>query len=165
MLGHAFCALLDNYPADRLPQHGGTTINLTVELTDLQRCTGHATTAGGSDEDVSISELLRLACTADLVPWVFDSEGQPLWLGRTARLFTARQRKAMAIRDRECRAEGCTMPRRLVRGTPQDRLGQGRLHRPRRRRAALLLAPPPSPRRPYLVKYLPNGDVRYRRRT
>ena len=67
LLGHAFCALLENYPADLLPQHGGTatTINLTVELADLQRRTGHATTAGSSDEDVSISELLRLACTAE----------------------------------------------------------------------------------------------------
>ena len=46
LLGQAFCALIEYYPGDRLPQHGGsaTTINLTVDLEDLQRRTGHATT-------------------------------------------------------------------------------------------------------------------------
>ncbi|HEU5454214.1 MAG TPA: DUF222 domain-containing protein, partial [Nocardioides sp.] len=94
LLGQAFCALLEHYPADRLPQHGGTatTINLTVELDDLLRPTGCATTTDNPGEDISIDQLLRLACTADLMPSVFDSEGQPLWLGRTTRLFKPHQR-------------------------------------------------------------------------
>ncbi|WP_166133921.1 HNH endonuclease signature motif containing protein [Nocardioides ochotonae] len=34
----------------------------------------------------------------------------PLDLGRTNRLFSPGQRKALAIRDKECRADGCTIP-------------------------------------------------------
>ena len=164
LLGQAFCALLENYPAERLPRHGGTatTVNITVDLDDLRRGVGRATTEG---EDFSIPELLRLACTADLVPWVFDSEGQPLWLGRTRRLFTARQRKAMAIRDRECRAEGCTMPAEFCEAHHKTAwvdcgltdVDKGVLLCPWHHHRAHDTA--------YLVKYLPNGDVRYRRRT
>ena len=88
-----------------------------------------------------------------------------MWLGRTARLFTARQRKAMAIRDRECRAEGCTMPvawceahhkTAWAKGGCAD-LDDGVLLCSWHHHRAHDIA--------YLVKYLPNGDVRYRRRT
>jgi Domain of unknown function (DUF222) len=166
LLGQAFCAFVENYPARRLPRHGGTatTLNLTVDLEDLTARTGTATTANG--EDTSIDELLRLACTAELIPCVFDGAGQPLHLGRTRRLFSPGQRKAMALRDRECRAEGCTMPAEFceahhktaawVDGGRTD-VEDGTLLCPWHHHRAHDPA--------YRTKYLPNGDVRYRRRT
>jgi hypothetical protein len=164
LLGQALCALLEHYPGDRLPQHGGTatTVNITVDLDDLRRRTGRAATDSG---DLSIAELLRLACTADLVPWVFDTEGQPLWLGRSSRLFKPQQRRAMAMRDRECRAEGCTMPAEFCEAhhtTAWAELGPTDVDK------GVLLCPWHHHRAhdtAYLVRYLPNGDIRYRRRT
>ena len=41
---------------------------------------------------------------------VIDGPSEVLDLGRTRRLFSPAQRKAMAIRDRHCRAEGCDIP-------------------------------------------------------
>ena len=48
------------------------------------------------------SELLKVALEADILPALFDSKGQPLWLGRTCRTASVAQRVALAIRDRGC---------------------------------------------------------------
>ena len=45
-----------------------------------------------------------------LIPAVLGGKSEVLDLARTSRLFKPAQRKAMIIRDRECRAEGCTIP-------------------------------------------------------
>ena len=41
---------------------------------------------------------------------VLGGKSEVLDLGRASRLFKPAQRKAMIIRDKECRAEGCTIP-------------------------------------------------------
>jgi hypothetical protein len=41
---------------------------------------------------------------------VLGGESEVLDLGRSSRLFSPAQRKAMAVRDRRCRTEGCTVP-------------------------------------------------------
>ena len=86
-------------------------------------------------------------------------------MGRASRLFKHHQRQAMVLRDKECRAENCTMPAEFCEAhhkTAWVELGctdvqdgvllcswhHHRAHDP-----------------DYRVKYLPNGDVRYRRRT
>lgn len=51
--------------------------------------------------------LRRLACTAHILPMVLGTKSEILELGRAARLFNHAQRKAMAIRDRTCRTQGC----------------------------------------------------------
>ena len=48
------------------------------------------------------SELLRLALEADILPALFDTNGQPLWLGRTCRTASIAQRIALAARDGGC---------------------------------------------------------------
>ena len=45
-----------------------------------------------------------------IVPVVLGGRSEVLDLGRGSRLFRSTQRKAMAVRDRRCRAEGCTIP-------------------------------------------------------
>jgi hypothetical protein len=52
----------------------------------------------------------RLACQAGILPAVLGSDSQVLDLGRTARLFSPGQRKALNLRDRGCTETGCTMP-------------------------------------------------------
>ncbi|MGN6301121.1 MAG: HNH endonuclease signature motif containing protein, partial [Angustibacter sp.] len=59
---------------------------------------------------ISQQLLARLMCDAELVPVLVDGLGNPLDVGRTLRLHTAKQRVALAERDRGCTWPGCTAP-------------------------------------------------------
>ncbi|MDX6359266.1 MAG: hypothetical protein QOH37_2320, partial [Nocardioidaceae bacterium] len=108
--GEAFCTLLEQIPADRLPAHGGTatSVMVTIDLDTLRSGLGLGETSTG--EFITAGEARRLACTASIVPVVLGGAGETLDLGRARRLFSPAQRKALAIRDRCCRAEGCDIP-------------------------------------------------------
>ena len=69
-----------------LPSQAGVpaTLIITAKLDDLERKTGHVSTAHGGL--LPIRDVLRLAANARLVPAVFDTDGEPLWLGQTQRL-------------------------------------------------------------------------------
>ena len=54
------------------------------------------------------SELLRLALDADILPALFDTKGQPLWLGHKYRHATTAQRIALAVRDKGCAVCGAS---------------------------------------------------------
>jgi len=163
--GLAFGALLESLDPKRAPIHGGdaTTVMVTVSLDQLRSGLGGAEI--GVDERISIGQVRRLACTATIIPVVLGGKSEILDLGRSARLFSPAQRKAMAVRDKRCRAEGCTVPATWCEGhhfrSPWSRggrtdLADGKLlcshhhHRAHDDR--------------YLVEELPNGDVRFNRR-
>ena len=63
--------------------------------------TGHTITAG---------EARRLACTAALIPAVLGSRSVALDLGRETRLFTEAQRLATGLAHPTCAADGCERP-------------------------------------------------------
>ena len=69
------------------------------QLADAQLVDGTPLTA---------DELLRLALEAKILPALFDTAGQPLWLGREYRDANEAQRIALAARDRGC--VGCGAP-------------------------------------------------------
>lgn len=164
-LGHAFVALLEGLDPDRLPLHGGdaTSVVVTIDLAALRDDLGIAITDGGTL--VTASEARRLACTATILPLVLGGDSTPLDLGRGRRLFSPGQRKAMAIRDRTCRASGCDIPAAWCeahhavdpwsRGGKTD-IGDGLLlcswHHHRAHDES------------YLHTRLPNGDLRFHRR-
>jgi hypothetical protein len=50
------------------------------------------------------------ACDTGTVDCALDTAGNPLYLGRDARLFTPAQKVALALRDGGCRAPGCDRP-------------------------------------------------------
>lgn len=52
----------------------------------------------------------RYACIGDLTPVVLGPLGEPLDLGRTRRLATPGQFKALLVRDQHCTYPGCTVP-------------------------------------------------------
>jgi hypothetical protein len=52
----------------------------------------------------------RIACDARLTALLVDTVGTVVDLGRTQRLFSARQRRLLAARDRGCRFPGCHRP-------------------------------------------------------
>jgi len=111
LLGQAFCRLLERYDADRLPHHGGdaTTVFVTMTLAEL---TGRLATAGlGLDGDrITAGEARRLACQASIIPVVLGGDSEVLDVGRSARLHSPVQRKAIRLRDKTCRADGCDIP-------------------------------------------------------
>jgi hypothetical protein len=55
----------------------------------------------------------RLACDATLLGAITNSAGEVLHLGRTRRLVSRAQRRALTIRDRMCRYPGCAQTRHL----------------------------------------------------
>jgi len=112
----AFCQLLETLDPTRLPIHGGdvTTLVVTMSLdslrTDLATATLGNPAPGDSHDRITAEDARRLACTAGIVPAVLDGKSEVLDLGRSQRLFTRAQRRALALRDGECRAEGCQIP-------------------------------------------------------
>lgn len=48
------------------------------------------------------SEFLKIALEADILPALFGTKGQPLWLGHKYRHASTAQRIALAVRDRGC---------------------------------------------------------------
>ena len=54
--------------------------------------------------------MRRLACNARILPAVLGGRSELLDLGRARRLFSPAQRRALALRDGGCRAEGCDIP-------------------------------------------------------
>ena len=85
-------------PSDRKPQ--GTTLVLTADWDALNHKLADARLVDGTP--LPVSEALRLACNADIVPAVFDTKNQELWVGRKHRLATEAQRAALIIRDKHC---------------------------------------------------------------
>lgn len=111
LLGQAFGDLLERVDPNRLPLHGGDATTVVVTL-DVDALRDRVATAGlGFDGDrLTAAQARRLACTARIVPVVLGGRSEILDVGRSARLFTPAQRKALRLRDRRCRAEGCTVP-------------------------------------------------------
>ncbi len=112
-LGEAFCRLLEHADPQRMPLHGGdaTTLVVTIPLASLKRDLATAGLLDDPDDGrITANEARRLACTAQIVPAVLGGRSKVLDLGRARRLFTSAQRKALLIRDRTCRAEGCEIP-------------------------------------------------------
>ena len=108
--GQAFCALLEAFDPDRLPLHGGTATTVVVTIPYDGLATGTGVGVLGDGTRISASEARRLACGAGIIPAVLGGKSEVLDLGRTRRLFSTPQRKALGINQRTCRADGCTVP-------------------------------------------------------
>jgi hypothetical protein len=118
--GQAFRQLLETLDPTRLPVHGGdaTTLVVTLSLDALRAELATADLIGAglvpgdhlTGDRITAAQARRLACTAKILPAVLGGDSLPLDLGRTRRLFTPAQRKALLVRDRTCRAEGCDIP-------------------------------------------------------
>jgi hypothetical protein len=96
----------------QLPEHGGQRPGLVV-TTDLATLQRRPDTAQASFEDgapLSVDLLRRLACDAEVIPAVLGSRGEPLDLGRSARLVSVALRRALVLRDGGCAWPGCALP-------------------------------------------------------
>lgn len=105
----ALATILGHYTnCSAAPRHGGDRprIILTLDLADLISGLGAATLLG-SGERISAATARRLACDADIIPAILDSDSHPLDLGRKRRLITGALRHALILRDRGCAFPGC----------------------------------------------------------
>jgi hypothetical protein len=108
--GAALCELIEHLPAVGWPGHGGNgcEVIVKIDLDALRTGLGVA----GLDTGVAITagDARRLACSAGLVPAVLDGESTPLDLGRSRRLHTGAQRRALAVLHDTCAVAGCERP-------------------------------------------------------
>ena len=94
-----------------MPQLGGAAPTLVVSVTaeDYVNGTGRARLEG-TGGDVPVSVARHTACAGGIQRVLFDERGQIVSIGTTARIFTAVQRRAIVLRDRECVIPGCLVP-------------------------------------------------------
>ncbi|UUT35065.1 HNH endonuclease signature motif containing protein [Microbacterium elymi] len=73
---------------------------------------GEPATGSAQDDCAPVPATLALqhACDTGISECLIDAAGNPLDLGREARLFTAKQKLTLAIRDGGCRWPGCDRP-------------------------------------------------------
>lgn len=76
-------------------------VRILVTQADLDRRSG-AAYFEGQTEAVSVATAERYICAGGAVPLLFDGDGKVLNLGREQRLFSAKQRLALAARDGGC---------------------------------------------------------------
>ncbi|WP_292723481.1 HNH endonuclease signature motif containing protein [Microbacterium sp. 13-71-7] len=93
------------------PELGGAAPTLVVSVTaeDYVNGTGRARLEG-TGGDVPVSVARQTACAGGVQRVLFDERGQIVSIGTTARIFTAVQRRAIVLRDRECVIPGCDVP-------------------------------------------------------
>lgn len=84
-------------------------VRVLVTERDLTRRTGHGE-LDGQTAPLSICAIEREICDRGAIPILFDPAGQVVNLGHTQRLFTSRQKTALAARDGGCRFPGCQRP-------------------------------------------------------
>lgn len=90
-----------------LPGGVKTHVVVTIPLADLEeRLQGAGLTTAG--EVLSPATVRRMACDSRLIPMVLGGDGEVLDLGRSARLFSPAQRRAVAHRDGHCTYPACT---------------------------------------------------------
>jgi Domain of unknown function (DUF222) len=87
---------------------GAPSVRVLVTAATMAAGVGHGRLEGQSDP-VSLQTVQRLECAGTMMPLLFDNN-QPLDVGREQRLFTYRQRIALAARDGGCRIPGCDRP-------------------------------------------------------
>jgi hypothetical protein len=164
-LGQAFTCLLEHLDPTRLPTHGGTATSVVVTMDYQTLLTGLGVATTDTGHVITAGEARRLACTGGIIPAVLGGKSEVLDLGRSRRLYEAAQRRAMAIRDQHCRAQGCDIPAAWCEAhhlTAWSRGGKTDLA------DGILLCPHHHHRAHddrYLHDRLPNGDIRFQRRT
>ena len=83
-------------------------------IADYDAVAGHLRDSRLADgTPLSADELMELALEAEILPALFDTAGQPLWLGREQRDASTAQRIVLAASDRGC--VGCGAPNSFCR--------------------------------------------------
>ncbi len=142
--GRAFTELIEHLPADGFGRGG---IGVMVHLDHQHLLDGLASARLDTGADISAGQARRLACTAGIIPTVLNGDSIVLDLGRTRRLHSPAQARALSVTYETCAAEGCQRPFAwcdIHHPHPWSRGGATDLDE---RAPAVWLAPPTRPRR------------------
>ena len=118
-----------------------------------------------TDEHLSAGEARRLACNAGILPAVLGSKSVALDLGRESRLFSESQRVAKGLEHATCAASGCERPYAWCELHHRRPWAQGGTHRPGRRHPAVPQHHHWIHDTGYNHQTMPDGSVRFSRRT
>ncbi|MGM7669161.1 DUF222 domain-containing protein [Microbacterium sp. A93] len=96
--------------SDGMPTLGGAapTLVVSVSAEDYLGRTGRATVEGAG-YDVPLGAADHAACAGGVERVLFDENGAIVGISTTARIFNARQRRAIVLRDRKCLIPGCNI--------------------------------------------------------
>ena len=85
---------------------------LVTEAARAAEAKGRAAVGLTEDDQTAVPAWLiaQHVCEVGTVECTIDKDGNPLYLGREQRLFSAKQRLTLAIRDGGCRWRGCDRP-------------------------------------------------------
>ncbi len=97
--------------APDMPRLNGatTTVNVHISLDDLEAGRGVGW-IDGIDESVPASTVAQLRCHSPIAATLFDDRGAVLYHGKTERLFSPAQNRALAARDGGCVWPDCDRP-------------------------------------------------------
>jgi hypothetical protein len=93
---------------DGIAELGSDSAGLTEVGRDEAEGGGYALTSRG--QELTVTQLLRIASDAQLIPVVLDRSGVPLDVGFEYRHATPTIRHALTVRDKGCCFPGCTVP-------------------------------------------------------
>ena len=94
--------------AGRVMHHGITEVVVLIDLQTLlegARAGGVSYLSNGTH--LPVSTIRRLCCDARIIPMILNGDGQPLDVGRDARLANRAQRRALRKLYRTCAHPGC----------------------------------------------------------
>jgi hypothetical protein len=114
-LGTALCELIEHLPTTGWndpdsQRHGGNSCEILVRIDLDALLTGLGTAGLDTGVAITAGEARRLACSAALIPAVLDTDSMPLDLGRSRRLHSRTQRRALALLHDTCAIAGCQRP-------------------------------------------------------
>ncbi len=81
-------------------------IDLETLTSGLSASSTHRTTFGA---DLPVETIRRIACDANIIPLVLNGAGMPLDIGRSQRLASAAQRRALEASHDTCAFDGCVV--------------------------------------------------------
>ncbi len=94
-----------------VPTHARAEVVVHVDLTSLTDGPhAHTTSRTVYGGDLPVATIRRLACEAEVIPVVLGGHGVPLDVGRSRRLATAHQRRALEAIHTTCAVPDCRAP-------------------------------------------------------
>lgn len=96
---------------DEMPRLGGAAPTLVVTVTADDYIAGRGWAhVDGIDVPVSVRTAAHTACAGGVQRVLFDPAGRIIGIDTSDRIFSAHQRRAITLRDRECLIPGCHVP-------------------------------------------------------
>lgn len=165
LLGQGLMELVENHLRD-LPSVNGSPFTLVVTIGIDALLFGLGVAELETGHRISAGEARRLACKSGIIPMVLDGDSVPLDLGREQRLFDRYQKFAINHRYHGCAAYNCDRPPAWVEFHHEDPWHLGGSTDAKKGiplcPAHHHMADHPDT---YHMRRLPNGKVRFTRRT